>query len=64
MRCQVPSNFTKTMFKVEFFVNINVKYIITLEQLKDVRFIKNDQKKVFSLHRTKFSENSDFLVNH
>ena len=37
---------------------------ITLEQLKDVRFIKNHQKKVFSLHRTKFSENSDFLVNH
>ena len=36
---------------------------ITLEELKDVRFIKNHQKKFFSLHRTKFSENSDFLVN-
>ena len=28
--------------------------------LKEVRFIKNHQKKVFSLHRTNFSENSDF----
>ena len=28
--------------------------------LKDVRFIRNRQKKVFSLHRTNFSENSDF----
>ena len=51
------------IFKVQFFVNIKCQKQITVEELKVVRFNKNHRKKVFSLHRTKFSENSDFLVN-